>query len=462
VQSNAFVDFSPAHVWHIADRGSDDCIHGSFIDEVFQENRDAGEHVVPEPVWPYDPADPTTSLDAIPAQSILDANGIAHVSSFVSIDAGDVLQIKYAIAQSWPPVIAVPVYSQDWGDGVIDYLPSEGETPNGYHAIAVVAYDDATSEFRFANSWDTTWGDEGFGTISYAFIENQGRYGIALQQLAVDPSGAVCGNAMCENGESQNSCCLDCGCPDGSTCEAGSCVMGSMCGDGSASASEACDGGDLKGESCMSQGFDSGNLACKIDCTLDTSGCCSDECSNGVSQCLDVDTLSTCGQFDQDACYELGAPQNCTQGQTCSAGSCGCEDGNDGEFSIQLYEYPDFGPVGCAADGSLKLKAAAEMINPTTLRVHVRKEDDTPFSSPATLTLYVGDGPTCPDPVNLIKMTKAVQVNVVDQTLDLTVNPYGAAWALNETKTFWVGKDEGGIASFRATNIVSVRRNCIP
>ncbi len=102
------------------------------------------------------------------------------------------------------------------------------------------------------------------------------------------------------------------------------------------------------------------------------------------------------------------------------------------------------------------------MVNSTALRVHVRKEDDTAFGSAATLSLYVGDGPTCPNPPNVVKATKPVQVNVVDQTIDLTLNPYNGGWDLGETKTFWVGKDEGGFDSFRATNTIAVTRQCIP
>jgi len=47
------------------------------------------------------------------------------------------------------------------------------------------------------------------------------------------------------------------------------------------------------------------------------------------------------------------------------------------------------------------------------------------------------------------------------QTIDLMVNPYGGAWNLNETKTFWVGKDEGGFQAWRATGLVSVNRICM-
>jgi subtilisin family serine protease len=50
------------------------------------------------------------------------------------------------------------------------------------------------------------------------------------------------------------------------------------CGNGIAEAGEACDGTDLRGETCASQGFDAGVLACAAGCTLDTSGCTVTSC----------------------------------------------------------------------------------------------------------------------------------------------------------------------------------------
>jgi len=48
----------------------------------------------------------------------------------------------------------------------------------------------------------------------------------------------------------------------------------SVCGDNNAQGSEVCDGTDLAGQTCVSQGFDSGSLGCLGDCSgYDTSGC---------------------------------------------------------------------------------------------------------------------------------------------------------------------------------------------
>lgn len=50
-------------------------------------------------------------------------------------------------------------------------------------------------------------------------------------------------------------------------------TVNAVCGDGVAEAGEQCDGSDLRGQSCASQSFSGGTLACNVDCTFNTSQC---------------------------------------------------------------------------------------------------------------------------------------------------------------------------------------------
>ncbi len=211
----------------------------------------------------------------------------------------------------------------------------------------------------------------------------------------------TCGDNVCGSGESSSNCCLDCGCPNGQACQGNTCTTAEFCGN------NICGPGENSGNCCM-------------DC-------------------------------------------GCAAGQQCQNNTCvaQCPAGNYGQFSISNYIYPNFGPVGCSGDNTTKLKASAAMISPTMLRIYVRKDDNSNFTAGATLHLFVGVGPTCPDPPNVIK-TSIVTVATQEQMIDISVNPYGAAWNLGETKTFWVGRDEGNHLAWRASGTISVTRNCIP
>ena len=79
------------------------------------------------------------------------------------------------------------------------------------------------------------------------------------------PVGTVdycCGDEVCTDPpEDGFSCELDCGAP-------------AVCGNNTREAGEICDGTDLDGQTCISQGFPGGDLACQTNCqAFDTSGC---------------------------------------------------------------------------------------------------------------------------------------------------------------------------------------------
>jgi len=83
---------------------------------------------------------------------------------------------------------------------------------------------------------------------------------------------------------------------------------------------EDCDGADLRGETCVSRGFDGGTLACRGNCTFDTSGCF--DCGNGIQEDgEDCDMSDLGGQ----SCLSLGFDGGtlaCTSG--CDFDTSGC------------------------------------------------------------------------------------------------------------------------------------------
>lgn len=72
-----------------------------------------------------------------------------------------------------PVVIGVGVF-REWFDnnqGVIEYPANKYEILGG-HAICCVGYNDNTKLIKFKNSWSTGWGDDGYGYLSYEYIND--------------------------------------------------------------------------------------------------------------------------------------------------------------------------------------------------------------------------------------------------------------------------------------------------
>ena len=73
--------------------------------------------------------------------------------------------------------------------------------------------------------------------------------------------------------------------PDCSQVLESGCTQNAGCGNGQVDGGEQCDGGNLGGQTCQSQGFDGGTLACTPSCVLDTSGCTAQTCKELFSEC---------------------------------------------------------------------------------------------------------------------------------------------------------------------------------
>ena len=87
-------------------------------------------------------------------------------------------------------------------------------------------------------------------------------------------------------------------CSDTCGFDTSGCTIDPICGDAEVNQpSESCDGIDLDGETCLTQGFDGGTLACNTSCGFDTSACttdpiCGDDAVNQASELCDGDDLN--------------------------------------------------------------------------------------------------------------------------------------------------------------------------
>ncbi|MBI5573291.1 MAG: hypothetical protein HY919_01890 [Elusimicrobia bacterium] len=137
---------------------------------------------------PYDDTDyeiwPTTNayLSALPYR--------AKEMSFFFINAGTIDDIvidamKSHLAAGDIFEMSIPVYENFQDTNTLKATNYIHDTPSGallgYHAIAIVGYDDNISSnttgtvkggFKLRNSWDTWWGDGGSAYLSYNFVKN--------------------------------------------------------------------------------------------------------------------------------------------------------------------------------------------------------------------------------------------------------------------------------------------------
>lgn len=143
-----------------------------------------------------------------------------------------------------------------------------------------------------------------------------------------------------------------------------------------------------------------------------------------------------------------------------------CPAGTKERFTVVDHVYDgtsaSFGDPGCSIDGMGKMVASAKLDSPTVLTLYIRKLDGSMFAAAHNMTLYVGDGPTCPNPANVVKLQQVAQIGVVEQTMNLTLSPYNGTWAVTEVKNFWVGLSVQGFNAAYATGAIQVQRQCAP
>jgi len=123
---------------------------------------------VEESVWPYKAGKYNEQPPA----------GLDHAERF-HIDSVKQLhtlkEVKASLREDGPVVIGIPVFQgmmspEAAKTGVVP-LPKDREQVIGGHAVVIVGYDDDARRMKFANSWGTGWGEQGFGYLPYEYLE---------------------------------------------------------------------------------------------------------------------------------------------------------------------------------------------------------------------------------------------------------------------------------------------------
>jgi C1A family cysteine protease len=128
--------------------------------------------VYPEEYWPYDPAkyaeQPPTAWEEKVQKDVFKTYWSVGQSA---------TGMKSCLAEGYPFVFGVSCYDSFLSDevaqtGVVP-MPDPSEQLQGGHAILAVGYDSAASRVTFRNSWSSGWGDQGYGTIPFEYLESR-------------------------------------------------------------------------------------------------------------------------------------------------------------------------------------------------------------------------------------------------------------------------------------------------
>jgi len=105
------------------------------------------------------------------------------IASWRRVNVQDLTEVKSHVAGSFPVLIGIEVDDafQSLAQGQT-YASFSGQSSGG-HALVIVGYDDQRGGFKVINSWGTTWGDGGFGWISYSAFRQIVREGYAIQDI---------------------------------------------------------------------------------------------------------------------------------------------------------------------------------------------------------------------------------------------------------------------------------------
>ena len=115
----------------------------------------------------------------------------SYFNIFTGTQYGDTaeLLLKYQLANRGPAVIAIPVYKEfdkaNSKNSLVG-LPADKNTLRGYHGLAVFGYN--SKGLVIENSWGKAWGDKGFGTLSWDFVNQYAVESSAINGITVDKS----------------------------------------------------------------------------------------------------------------------------------------------------------------------------------------------------------------------------------------------------------------------------------
>lgn len=139
---------------------------GAFVRDAIKVIKIKG--AISEENWPYIPGD----LKSKPPKDIDTA---IHYKISNSYSLSNLDEIKHALQKHGPVVAGISLFSGSFSNKDVSKTgvlpdPSSDDEIRGGHAICIVGYDDDKKLIKFKNSWGSQWGDNGFGYLSYNYV----------------------------------------------------------------------------------------------------------------------------------------------------------------------------------------------------------------------------------------------------------------------------------------------------
>ena len=126
-----------------------------------------------EPLWPYRIP---RFRDKPPAAAYRE--GLKHQALLYERLVQDVDQLKGCLAGGYPFVFGFSVYEGFESAAVARSgdvpMPGRFESLLGGHAVVAVGYEESQRRFFVRNSWGTSWGRAGYGTMPYEYLLDNG------------------------------------------------------------------------------------------------------------------------------------------------------------------------------------------------------------------------------------------------------------------------------------------------
>lgn len=139
---------------------------GAYLREACKVLQSRGN--CPEQLMPYNAHDINNEPGAF-TDSFARFFKVAFYSRIIDVDV-----IRANVYGGHPVALTIPLYPGFYNVPPADPnvpLPRTGDRLHGYHAIAIVGYDDDKAAFEIFNSWGPAWGDHGFAWIPYEYLK---------------------------------------------------------------------------------------------------------------------------------------------------------------------------------------------------------------------------------------------------------------------------------------------------